>query len=234
MSTIAVIQPYFIPYLGYFQLFAAADTVVLFDCVQFPRRGWVHRNRLSTRESEARWLTLPLRRCPRDTRIGDLAFPTDADVQLAERMRPFPACTAPSEDAAPLAAACRAREPERPAIDHLEATLRAALDCLDLAPALRRASSLNLAPELRGQARVLAICEAVGAETYVNPSGGAELYDPEAFAERGVTLRFLAPYDASRLSVLEDLHRRGAPRARREARAFRLLTADAARAAAAS
>ena len=43
MTTVAVMQPYFMPYAGYFRLFAAADVFVLFDCVQFPRRGWVHR-----------------------------------------------------------------------------------------------------------------------------------------------------------------------------------------------
>jgi hypothetical protein len=44
--TIAVMQPYFIPYAGYFRLFAASDLFVIYDCVQFPRRGWVQRNRL--------------------------------------------------------------------------------------------------------------------------------------------------------------------------------------------
>jgi hypothetical protein len=39
-------QPYFVPYAGYFRLFAASDLFVIYDCVQFPRRGWVHRNRL--------------------------------------------------------------------------------------------------------------------------------------------------------------------------------------------
>jgi hypothetical protein len=39
MTTVAVMQPYFMPYAGYFRLFAAADVFVLFDCVQFPRRG---------------------------------------------------------------------------------------------------------------------------------------------------------------------------------------------------
>ena len=45
-STMAIMQPYFIPYAGYFRLFAASDLFVIYDCVQFPRRGWVHRNKL--------------------------------------------------------------------------------------------------------------------------------------------------------------------------------------------
>ena len=54
-------QPYFVPYAGYFRLFAAADVFVAYDCVQFPRRGWVHRNRLPTATGMSDWLTLPVR-----------------------------------------------------------------------------------------------------------------------------------------------------------------------------
>ena len=46
LTTIAVMQPCFVPYAGYVRLFAASDLLVVFDCVPFPRRGWVHRNRL--------------------------------------------------------------------------------------------------------------------------------------------------------------------------------------------
>ena len=74
MTTVAVMQPYFMPYAGYFRLFAAADVFVLFDCVQFPRRGWVHRNRFATAAGHLDWLTLPLLKCPRETRIDELAF----------------------------------------------------------------------------------------------------------------------------------------------------------------
>lgn len=65
--TVAVMQPYWAPYAGYFRLWAAADIVVLFDDVQFPRRGWVHRFKVGER-----WITLPVEKAPRDTRICDM------------------------------------------------------------------------------------------------------------------------------------------------------------------
>src|SRR4030081_3504667 len=88
--TVTIMQPYFIPYAGYFRLFAASDLFVIYDCVQFPRRGWVHRNKLLDASGEARWLTLPLEKAPQSVLIQDLRFPPDAAEQLAERMRPFP------------------------------------------------------------------------------------------------------------------------------------------------
>src|SRR3979411_2469618 len=75
---VAIMQPYFIPYAGYFRLFAASDLFVIYDCVQFARRGWVHRNRLVDRGGTERWLTLPLQKAPRDVLIRDLRFAPDA------------------------------------------------------------------------------------------------------------------------------------------------------------
>ena len=78
MTCIAVIQPYFMPYAGYFRLFAAADEVVLYDCVQFPRRGRVHRNILPDSHANPRWLTLPLQKANMGVKIQDLSFAEDA------------------------------------------------------------------------------------------------------------------------------------------------------------
>src|SRR3954463_1921481 len=88
--TIAIMQPYFIPYAGYFRLFAASDLFVIYDCVQFPRRGWVHRNRLLDAAGREIWLTLPLAKASRDVRIRDLCFSNDAGRILEDRMRRIP------------------------------------------------------------------------------------------------------------------------------------------------
>ena len=90
MATIAIMQPYFLPYAGYFRLIARSDVFVIYDCVQFPRRGWVHRNKLLDAAGAEQWLTLPLRPAPQDVLIRDLEFPEDAPAAIAERLRPFP------------------------------------------------------------------------------------------------------------------------------------------------
>src|SRR5258706_15733139 len=92
-SAVAIMQPYFIPYAGYFRLFAATDLFVVYDCVQFPRRGWVHRNRLVDASGKERWLTLPIEKAPRDTLIKDLRFSVDAREILARRLRSLPILT---------------------------------------------------------------------------------------------------------------------------------------------
>ena len=83
---VAIMQPYFLPYAGYFRLFAATDLFVIYDCVQFPRRGWVHRNRLVDASGKERWLTLPLAKVPQRTLIRDLCFASDAiDIRYDHR-----------------------------------------------------------------------------------------------------------------------------------------------------
>ena len=87
--TVAIMQPYFFPYAGYFRLLAQSDLFVIYDCVQFPRRGWVHRNKLPDIYGVTQWLTLPLLKASQDVLIRDLQFPPDVRAVVAERLRPF-------------------------------------------------------------------------------------------------------------------------------------------------
>lgn len=198
-------QPYFLPYAGYFRLLAAVDLFVIYDCVQFPRRGWVHRNRLQTATGEPDWLTLPLHRPPWQARIDTIRLAEDAADRLDEAGRRFPVLTA-APGAALFAELVLAGAAGAPLLrDYLEAQMIAIAGRLDLTPEFRRSSDLELSPDLRGQDRILAICEALGATTYVNAPGGTELYEADAFAARGITLRFLAPWSGPYDSILQCL-----------------------------
>jgi len=71
---IAVMQPYYYPYAGYFRLFASADLFVFLDDVQWNRRGRVHRFETKNKK----WVTLPIKKTPRDTTmIRDLKWQDD-------------------------------------------------------------------------------------------------------------------------------------------------------------
>src|SRR6266498_2645840 len=83
-------QPYFFPYAGYFRLFCGVDEFVIFDCVQFPRRGRVHRAEVPGPNERLEWLTLPLAYQPRDVLIRDLAFSRNARVQFTDRLNRLP------------------------------------------------------------------------------------------------------------------------------------------------
>jgi len=203
MTTVAVMQPYFVPYAGYFRLFAAADVFVAFDCVQFPRRGWVHRNRFKTATGDYDWLTLPIRKCSRDTRIDELEFSPDARRLLASSMQRFPRLRRVNGVRAPYLDMMEDLGVGNVS-DYLCAQLASITTALGISRPIVRSSTLNISPDLRGQERVIAIAEAVGARTYVNSPGGRGLYDFRTFRERGLELRFLSPFPDSE-SILAHL-----------------------------
>jgi hypothetical protein len=198
--TVAIMQPYFIPYAGYFRLFAASDLFVIYDCVQFPRRGWVHRNCLIDSNGAERWLTLPLAKAPQSVLIRDLQFPPDAAQILAERLRPFPLR---ANDPAAVAAILDAlRNPAGTTVDYIECMLRQIVDHLGLRWNVLRSSTLDVPESFHGQERIIEIARRLGARRYVNAPGGRDLYDAEAFSKAGIELKFLAPYAGSTASIL--------------------------------
>lgn len=72
---IAINQPYYYPYSGYFRLIAATDLFVIYDCCQWNRRGRVHRY-----QKGSKWVTLPIKKTDRDTtRIADMQWSDGAE-----------------------------------------------------------------------------------------------------------------------------------------------------------
>lgn len=199
-------QPYFIPYAGYFRLFAASDLFVIYDCVQFPRRGWVHRNRLPDANGRECWLTLPLEKAPRDVRIRDLRFSAGADGILEDRMRRIPLLARPRQAAPEIVAALK--HPAGTPVDYLERLLRAIVTHLGLRWQVVRSSTLDVPEVVRGQDRIIEIARRLGAVRYVNAPGGRALYEPERFRAAGIELRFLddyrGPWSSTLQRVLEE------------------------------
>ncbi len=202
--TIAIMQPYFMPYAGYFRLFEAADLFVFYDCVQFPRRGWVHRNKLTHRNGSAAWLTLPLVKLDRDnTRITDLRFADNAQEEWNMRMAEFPALSnqnCPNISFLPAVEALTA-----PPCDYIINGLITVCQLLGIECTFARSSELALPDSIRGQDRILAIAKHYNADIYINAPGGRELYEEKIFSETGLALKFLPDYQGNFNSILERL-----------------------------
>ena len=201
---IAIMQPYFFPYAGYFRLFAAVDLFVILDCVQFPRRGWVHRNQLTDHQGQSQWLTLPLMKGDRDsTRICDLCFREDAKTSLLEQFQRFPTLiklqnTHPALYQSVMHLEC-------PPTQYLVDTLAYVTHFLGISRPLLRSSELEVSPALKGQDRIIEIAKQLGAKHYINAPGGRDIYDADAFSAAGLTLHFLSDHKGSFRSMLERL-----------------------------
>lgn len=195
-------QPYFMPYAGYFRLLAAADLFVAFDCVQFPRRGWVHRNRLRNPGGELAWLTLPIQKSDRDTtRITDLCFREHAQGDWDAECRRFPCLTGLAKRDHELASV--AFDLRGTPVEYLIRTLEFVSRRLGIQTKIVRSSNLGVDSTLRAQERIIEILKKVGGDFYLNAPGGRELYSTEAFRAAGITLRFFSEYNGSFGSILE-------------------------------
>ncbi len=201
--TVAIMQPYFIPYAGYFRLFAASDVFVIYDCVQFPRRGWVHRNRLPDSTGTDRWLTLPIAKAPRDVRIQELRFTADAREVLTQRMRLLPLLTLAREPEPEMLTTIR--DIGGTPVDYIERLLHIVVSHLGLRWEVLRSSTLAVPDSLHGQDRIIEIARRLGATRYVNSPNGRSLYGAGAFEDAGIELRFLRDYPGSSASILRRM-----------------------------
>jgi len=200
MTRIAIMQPYFVPYAGYFRLFAQADLFVIYDCVQFPRRGYVHRNQLPDHQGRLQWLTLPLKPSPQTTPICALEFADDAVQKLSISRRKFPCLERLPEPWEALFSAAQG-----PLVPWLTSSLEMCSEALQLDCPTVLSSNLKVPSHHTGQDRIIEICKTLGATGYLNAPGGRDMYAHEAFRKEGIELSFLPPYVGPGWSILFGL-----------------------------
>lgn len=192
-------QPYLFPYIGYFQLIAAADEFWLLDDVQFIQRGWMHRNRLLVGGRDFLF-TIPTNKQSRNelicnTRLGP---PSVFALEKLSKTMVNSYARAPFVSVATdlVSTVAKRIADENESADFTEITrfsLERTCAVLGIDTIIRRTSDLSLDPDLTGQERIIAACRAIGAESYVNMIGGKALYDGERFAKADISLWFLSP-----------------------------------------
>ena len=188
---ISIMQPYFFPYIGYFQLIAHSDVFVVHDDVQYIKGGWVNRNRLR-RGGQTRWITLPILKGAHDLAINQRFYQLDPpNVRRLLRCVEAYYRSAPRFDEIfPLLQDIMMLRNTNVASFNLNVILRL-VTYLNIHTRLVVSSELSKDEFLTGQERIIDICKRLGATHYVNPIGGLKLYQPERFAREGIELGFL-------------------------------------------
>ncbi|AXI40692.1 WbqC family protein [Sulfitobacter sp. SK011] len=189
----AIMQPYFLPYLGYFQLIEAADIFVVYDTVQYTKKGWINRNRM-LRNGEAVMFTVPLKK--------ESDYLNVSERHLSDTFDPHKLCSQ-IEGAYRKAPEFGKTMPLIDTILHFQAetlfdfvhhSISKCCDHMGIATPVRISSQIeDSLPDLHGVQRVIDICERVGATGYINLPGGRDLYAPADFQTHGLKLEFLQP-----------------------------------------
>lgn len=217
-------QPYFFPYVGYFQLISAVDVFIVYDNIKYTKKGWINRNRYLSNGASSLF-TVPVAGASDalDIRERQVAASFDRD-QMLHRIRAAYHKAPHRDRVMELFERC-VRRTEPNLFHYIDTSIRDVCATAEIRTPFIVSSTLDIDPALQAQAKVLAICNAVGATEYLNPIGGRELYDSASFASRGVSLFFLQtrpePYDQGSspfvpfLSILDVLMFNDAPAIRR-------------------
>lgn len=184
---IAVMQPYFFPYLGYFQLMQAVDTFVFYDDVNYIRRGYINRNRILGSAGEQR-ITLELIGASQNKLIKEITVGGNR-AKLVKTLQMLYGKAPQAAHIMPLMKACLENTEDNLA-SFLITSLRLVAKELGLKPTFVLSSEIKKNSDLRGQDKILAICSALGATSYINPAGGRDLYDHAAFDTAEIDLQF--------------------------------------------
>lgn len=183
-------QPYFFPYIGYFQLMRAVDVFVMYDDAQYMKGGWINRNRILV-NGNATWLTLPTRRASVTLPINQRSYLLADHIASIKQQLSAAYANAPRFKET-FAFICDLLDFNEQNVAKFNSNLLLGLATkLGLSCTLISSSSMDKSPNMKGSDKVIDICHRIGAKQYINPIGGSALYDPAVFSREGVQLRFL-------------------------------------------
>ena len=172
---IAIMQPYFLPYIGYFQLINAVDVFVVYDNIKYTKGGWFNRNRFLLNGSDA-YFSVPIQKDSDYLDVVERNISSDFDVnkllnQLKgayQRAPNFAQGFSLLSDAIPRS--------ELNLFRFIKYSIDKVIEWLDIPTKIVISSSIDIDHTLRAQDKVLAICDAMKATTYINAIGGIDLY----------------------------------------------------------
>ena len=189
---IAIMQPYFIPYIGYFQLMNTVDRFVVYDNIQYTKKGWINRNRLLV-NGQAEYISLPLKKDSDFLHVNQRyladAFKDEKQkflrkIEAGYRKAPY------FTDVYNLFQRIVELE-EYNLFDFLLNSLKEIASYLGIHTEIIISSNLNIDHNLKGSDKVIEICKTLKAEKYINPIGGKELYSKGDFLNKGIELFFI-------------------------------------------
>jgi hypothetical protein len=191
MKKIAIMQPYFFPYIGYFQLINAVDEFVIYDNIQFTKKGWINRNRILVNGKDD-YISLPIKRDSDYLNVNQRFLSDSWSVdrkKILNRVTESYRKAHKFDQIYPLFEKCLNTE-EINLFNFIYYTLKETLSFMDISTKITVSSSIDINQDLKAEQKVVAICKAQNATIYINPIGGVELYSKERFKSNEITLQF--------------------------------------------
>ena len=187
-------QPYFFPYIGYFQLINYADTFIFYDDVNFIKKGWINRNRVLV-NGEIKYITVPLSHASQNKKINQINISDKLyDKWKQKNLRTIYQSYCKAEFFKPVFKMI-VEVLEKNETLHISTISKKSviniLHYLEIQTKIIDSSEIYNNQFLTSQNRVIDICKKEAATEYINLAGGMELYSSEEFFKNEIKLKFL-------------------------------------------
>ena len=188
---VSIMQPYFFPYIGYFQLIANSDVFVIYDDVNFIKKGWINRNSILVNNTSYLF-SMPLQNVSQNKLINEI-FISDLDKWKMDLLKTISSSykKAPFyQDVYPLIEKIISFDELNLAI-YIQNSIQNLCAYLNINTKLIMSSEIVKNNGLKGENKIIDICLQLGATQYVNAIGGFELYTKENFRVKNIDLKFI-------------------------------------------
>jgi hypothetical protein len=193
---IAIMQPYFFPYIGYFQLINAVDEFVIYDEIEYSKKGWINRNRILVNGKDE-YITLPLKKASDYLFVNDRYLADTWDVEKNKNLNHIKESYRKASyfnDIYPMIENCFQFQ-NKNLFEFIFNSINVVNSYLEIKTPIIPVSTLSIDKELKAENKVIEICKTRKANKYINPIGGIKLYSKEMFLKNNIELYFLKSND---------------------------------------
>ena len=188
---LGIMQPYFFPYIGYYQLINAVDQFVVYDNIKYTKKGWINRNRLLQNGRDVTF-SVPLKKASDRLHISNREISDDFDPTKLLNIFKGSYSKAPYYKGVSILLEKILSYQNNNLFHYLHNSIIQTCEFLEIDTEILVSSELDTNHSLTAEERVISLCESVGAKSYVNPKGGIELYNKDHFSLSGIELKFLS------------------------------------------
>ena len=210
---IAILQPYFFPYIGYWHLIKKSIRCI-YDDSQYMKGGWINRNRFVI-GGELKYFSLPVQSVSSNKLISETSFVLDKDKQLSRVKSQLSSAYSKMKFFNEM----RKFFDETCAVDgwpnvaeYTSNVLIKSMQLLNINTSVTLSHKIKFDRSLSAQDKVLAMVSVLNGTEYINPIGGQSLYETSVFTNKGIKLKFFRsnlPDIYNSASILDAIARNG-------------------------
>ena len=189
---LAIMQPYFMPYIGYFQLINSVDKFVIYDNIQYTKKGWINRNRILVNGND-QLITLSIKKDSDYLNVVERELSESWQKDKSKMLNVIKSSygKAPHfQETYELISKCL-NNPEVNLFRFIYDSIVLINDYLEITTPIIISSIIDIDHTLKSQDKVLSLCKEQNTDIYINSIGGVELYDKEVFKQNNIELNFI-------------------------------------------